>query len=127
MIVNGIDNDEPQFVISTASLAVTEGSAVTFTVRLATAPAAHVTVTSARTAGDTDVTVTGGGSLVFTPANFAPAQTVQISAAQNADNTGDEAGSPSPLRAKYPVRSPSRSPTTIRSYPHSPAPRCSPG
>ena len=91
VIVNGIDNDEPQLVISGTSLAVTEGGSNTFTVRLASAPAANVTVTSSRTAGDSDVTVTSGASLVFTSVNFATPQTVQISAAQDPDNAADAA------------------------------------
>ena len=42
----------------------------TFTVRLANAPAADVTVNVARTAGDSDINVTGGATLVFTPGEF---------------------------------------------------------
>ncbi len=91
LIVNGIDNDEAQLVVSTTSLSVNEGSSNTFTVRLANAPAANTTVTVARTAGDPDVTVSSGGSLVFTPANYATPQTVTISAAEDADNANDAA------------------------------------
>lgn len=89
--VNGIDNDEPQLVVSTTSLTAAEGGTANFTVRLAAAPAADVTVTAARTAGDTDVTVSAGGSLVFTTLNFATPQTVTIAAAHDADNVGDAA------------------------------------
>ena len=91
LFVNGIDNDEAQLVVSTTSLTVNEGSSNTFTVRLANAPAANTTVTVARTAGDSDVTVSGGASLVFTPANFATPQPVTISAAEDGDNANDSA------------------------------------
>ncbi|MEO5721909.1 MAG: PQQ-dependent sugar dehydrogenase [Chthoniobacterales bacterium] len=91
LLVNGIDNDEPQLVVSATSLTVNEGSSNTFTVRLANAPAANTTVTSARTAGDSDVTVSSGASLTFTPANFATPQTVTIAAAEDPDNTNDSA------------------------------------
>jgi glucose/arabinose dehydrogenase len=91
IFVNGIDDDEPQLVVSTTSLTVNEGASNTFTVRLANAPAADVTVTAARTAGDTDVSVTGGSSLTFTRANFATPQTVTITAAEDADNVNDVA------------------------------------
>ncbi len=91
LVANGIDNDEPQLVVSTASLTVNETGSNTFTVRLATAPAAAVTVTSARTAGDSDVNVTGGGNLTFTTANFATPQTVTVAANDDGDNANDTA------------------------------------
>jgi glucose/arabinose dehydrogenase len=89
LTVNGIDNDDPQLVISTASLSVNEGSSNTFTVRLASP--ANLTVSVARTAGDTDVTVSGGATLNFTTVNFATPQTVTIAAAEDGDNTNDNA------------------------------------
>lgn len=91
VIVNGIDNDNPQLVVSTSNLTLNEGGSNTFTVRLANAPANNVSVTVARSAGDTDVTVSNGASLTFTPANYATTQTVTISAAEDADNTNDNA------------------------------------
>ena len=91
LIANGIENDEAQLVVSTTSLTVNEGSSNTFTVRLANAPAANTTVTVARTAGDSDVTVSGGASLIFTPVNFATPQPVTIAAAEDGDNANDTA------------------------------------
>jgi glucose/arabinose dehydrogenase len=91
IFVNGIDNDEAQLVVSTTSLTLNEGGTNTFTVRLANAPGSDVTVTVARTAGDPDINVTGGGTLTFTPANFATPQTVTIAAAEDADNANDTA------------------------------------
>ena len=75
----------PTLVVSPASVSVPEGGMVTFAVRLSAAPTANVTVTSARSAGDTDVTVSAGGTLTFTPANFATPQNVTVSAAEDAD------------------------------------------
>jgi hypothetical protein len=72
IFVNGIDNDEPQLVVSTTSLTLNEGATNTFTVRLANAPASNVNVTVARTAGDSDITVSAGGTLTFT-ARISPA------------------------------------------------------
>jgi glucose/arabinose dehydrogenase len=89
--VNGIDNDDPQLVVSTPSLSVNEGGSNTFTVRLANVPAGNTSVSVARTAGDTDVTVSGGASLTFTTGNYSTPQTVTIAAAEDADNTNDSA------------------------------------
>ncbi len=49
-------------------------------------PTANVAVTVARTAGDTDISVSGGSSLTFTPANWSTAQTVTLAAAKDADS-----------------------------------------
>ena len=89
--VNGIDNDEPQLVVSTTSLNLNEGGTTTFTVRLANQPAANVSVSCARTSGDTDVSVSGGSSLTFTTGNYATPQTVTIAAAEDGDNASDSA------------------------------------
>lgn len=91
VLVNGIDNDEPQLVVSTGSIQVNEGGSNSFTVRLANAPAGVVAVNSARTAGSTDVTVSAGSTLTFTPLNFATPQTVTLAAAQDGDNVNDNA------------------------------------
>lgn len=88
--VNAIENGGNALVVSTSALEVAEGGSGTFTVALATAPAADVTVTVART-GDSDITVSGGATLTFTPANFDDAQTVTIAAAQDPDNADDSA------------------------------------
>ncbi len=88
---NGVDNDEPQLVVSTSSLTLNEGGSNTFTVRLASAPAGNTLVSVARTSGDSDVSVSGGASLTFTTGNFATPQTVTISAAEDPDNTDDNA------------------------------------
>ncbi|MGW1269504.1 glycoside hydrolase family 48 protein [Streptomyces sp. NPDC002491] len=76
----------PAVVASTTQLAVQQGKTGTFTLKLSTQPSANVTVTTARTAGNTGLTVSGGASLAFTPANWNTAQTVTITA--NASGTG---------------------------------------
>ncbi len=89
--VDEIDNDEPQIVVSTASLTMNEGATAGFTVRLANAPAGNVPMTVARSAGDPDVTVSAGAMLTFTPTNFATPQTVTLAAAADADGVDDHA------------------------------------
>ena len=59
---------------------MTQGSTGTFGLSLSAAPSANVAVTTTRTSGDSGLTVTGGGTLTFTPSNFATAQTVTVSA-----------------------------------------------
>ncbi len=86
-----VDNDAQNLVVSTTALSVNEGSSNTFTVKLAAQPAANVTVTVARTAGDADLSVTGGSSLTFTNSNWNTAQTVTIGAAEDADTANGSA------------------------------------
>ena len=70
----------PAVVASPTSLSVTQGSTGTFGVSLSTAPSSNVTVTVSRTSGNTGLSVSSGGTLTFTPANFATAQTVTLAA-----------------------------------------------
>jgi cellulose 1,4-beta-cellobiosidase len=69
---------------SQTSLSVAQGSTGTFGVSLSTAPSANVTVAVAGT-GNTGLTATPA-SLTFTPANFATAQNVTVTA--NSSGTG---------------------------------------
>ena len=62
------------------SLSVTQGSTGTFGVSLSTAPGSNVTVTVSRTSGNTGLSVSSGGTLTFTPANWSTAQNVTIAA-----------------------------------------------
>ncbi len=78
-------------VVSGAPLAVPEGAARAFRVRLAAAPAANVTVSVARASGDTDLGVAGGGTLTFTPANWNVDQNVTVAAAVDADSVNGAA------------------------------------
>lgn len=66
-------------------LKVAEGSSATFRVRLAKKPVSAVTVTTARTGGDTDLTVQSGTAMAFTPDNWSEWQTVTLAAGGDAD------------------------------------------
>jgi endoglucanase len=71
---------------SATSLSVNQSGTGTVGVSLAVAPSANVTVTTTRTSGNTGLSVSGGGTLTFTPANFATAQNVTFAA--DASSTG---------------------------------------
>src|SRR5262249_34153349 len=77
----------PPLVVTPTSGSGPEGGRVTWAVHLSSAPASNVTVTPTRTAGDTDVTVSAGGTLTFTPSNFATNQNVTLAAAEDPDTT----------------------------------------
>ncbi|MDZ4814431.1 MAG: PQQ-dependent sugar dehydrogenase [Pseudomonadota bacterium] len=78
-------------VVANQNLRVDEqGEAVT-TVSLATAPLVDVTVTIARSAGDTDVNVLAGATLNFTPTNWMRPQAVRFGAAGDLDSIDDSA------------------------------------
>jgi formylglycine-generating enzyme required for sulfatase activity/outer membrane protein assembly factor BamB len=78
-------------VLSTNAVTVNEGATATFQIKLSEQPEATTTVTTARVAGDTDISVTSGGTRIFTTANWNTYQTVTLSAAQDADTTSDSA------------------------------------
>src|SRR5262245_13622469 len=89
--VSEVDNDPIVIQTSVTTLNVNEGASAQFGVRLASAPASNVMVNVARLSGDTDLTVSGGATLTFTPANFGTFQNVTISAAEDADSTNGTA------------------------------------
>jgi hypothetical protein len=76
----------PSIVANPTALTIAQGSSATFGVSLSTAPTSNVTVTVARTSGNTGLSVTGGSTLTFTPANYKTAQNVTITA--DASSTG---------------------------------------
>ncbi|MFJ4833075.1 glycoside hydrolase family 48 protein [Streptomyces sp. NPDC088747] len=76
----------PAVVASPGQLGVQQGKSGTFDVKLSTQPSANVAVSVARTEGNTGLSVTGGASLTFTPANWATAQKATITA--DASGTG---------------------------------------
>ena len=61
----------PSLLVTPASQNITQGGTGTVGVSLSSAPSANVTVSVARTSGNTGLSVTAGSSLTFTPANFA--------------------------------------------------------
>ena len=83
------DDDTRGVTLSRDELGIDEGDSGTYTVKLDTEPTASVTVMPSRTSGDTDVTVSG--ALTFTTDNWKTAQTVTVSAAQDADPDDDAA------------------------------------
>ncbi|MGY4979223.1 glycoside hydrolase family 48 protein [Streptomyces sp. 900105755] len=74
----------PAVVASTTQVAVQQGKSGTYEVKLSTQPPSDVTVTTARTSGNTGLSVSGGASLTFTPQNWNTAQKVTVTA----DNSG---------------------------------------
>jgi hypothetical protein len=73
-------------VASASALSVAQGATGTVGISLSAAPTANVTVTTSFTSGNNGLSVTGGGSLTFTPSNFASPQNVTITA--NSSGTG---------------------------------------
>ncbi|GGV83053.1 glycoside hydrolase family 48 protein [Streptomyces massasporeus] len=70
----------PAVVASTTQLAVQQGKTATYDLKLSTQPSSNVTVTTARTGGNSGLSVTGGASLIFTPSNWSTAQKVTVAA-----------------------------------------------
>lgn len=81
----------PVVQVTPAAVTVWEGGAAAVGVRLSAAPAQSVTVTVARSSGDPDLAATAGTTLVFTPSNWAAAQQVSVSAAQDSDTVAGSA------------------------------------
>ena len=79
-------NAGPAVVVDQASINVPEGGSTTVQLRLSTAPTSNVTVTTARTTGDTDITVGTGATRTFSTTNWDTPQTVQINAAEDTDS-----------------------------------------
>jgi cellulose 1,4-beta-cellobiosidase len=73
-------NGTPSLMVTPASQTITQGTTGTVGISLSSAPSSNVTVSVARTSGNTGLSVTAGSSLTFTPANFATAQSVTITA-----------------------------------------------
>ena len=87
------DKDSPGLVFTPTALTVDEGGSDTYTVALATQPAGDVTVTVGGTT-NSDVTVDTGtvgtqDTLTFSNSTWNMAQTVTVSAADDADTTDD--------------------------------------
>jgi hypothetical protein len=81
----------PTLMVSQAAVSVPEGGTQSFNVRLSTQPSGSVTVSAARSAGDTDITVSAGGSRTFTTSNWDTTQSVTLAAAQDADQSAGQA------------------------------------
>ncbi|MER5179197.1 glycoside hydrolase family 48 protein [Streptomyces sp. NPDC002896] len=70
----------PAVVASPTQLGIQQGKTGTFDVKLSTEPSSNVTVSVARTDGNSGLSVTEGASLTFTPSNWSTAQKVTIGA-----------------------------------------------
>ncbi len=88
LTVTEVENDLG-FVLSTNAVSVPEEGTNTFGVQLSMNPGTPRTVTVARTAGDTDLSVTGGSTLEFDSGNWNVDQIVTLSAADD-PNTGND-------------------------------------
>ncbi|WP_224241264.1 PQQ-dependent sugar dehydrogenase [Hyalangium gracile] len=78
-----------KLIVSALNLNVVEGGKAVFTVRLAQAPTADVSVSVVRASGDADLSIESGSQLTFTPANWNQLQVVTLSAVEDADATAD--------------------------------------
>ncbi|MFI8836522.1 glycoside hydrolase family 48 protein, partial [Streptomyces afghaniensis] len=70
----------PTVVATPTQLGVQQGKTGTYEVKLSKQPSSNVTVNTARTSGNSGLSVTGGASLTFTPQNWNTAQKVTITA-----------------------------------------------
>ncbi len=87
-VVTVDDNDTEGLTLSASELTVTEDSSGTYTVKLATLPAASVTVTVSGASGEVSASPT---KLTFTTGNWSMAQTVTVSAGGDDDTIDDTA------------------------------------
>jgi hypothetical protein len=81
----------PAVLAEPAAVNVPENGTATVALRLSAQPAGSVTVTTARTAGDTDLTVSAGATRTFSTTNWATPQTVTLAAANDADSANGTA------------------------------------
>jgi len=77
----------PAIVATPAALSMVQGSTGTVGVTLSAAPASTVTVMVGFTSGNSGLSVTSGGTLVFTPADWNTAQEVTITADSSSTGT----------------------------------------
>ncbi len=85
------DNDTMQFVTSTAVVIVPEGGTAAFQVKLNCLPTQTLYALVYWQSGDSDISVQGSGSLMFTPENWNQWQSVTLAAARDADSLAGEA------------------------------------
>ena len=78
VLVNETDTDKVDFAVSPGSITVPETGTNTFSIVLAAIPTNTVTLTTARTSGDTNLNVAAGATLTFTASNWNTPQNVAI-------------------------------------------------
>jgi hypothetical protein len=79
------DLNELRVRVTTNAVTIREGSNAMFSVALNIAPAHDITVNVSRIAGDTNIAVTSGDTLVFAPTNGSVWQPVTLNAAPDTD------------------------------------------
>lgn len=84
-------NTGPSIVVSPAAISVPEGGTAPVALRLSQQPAGTVAVATARTSGDTDLTVSAGATLTFNQTTWNTPQNVSLAAAEDADNANGTA------------------------------------
>ena len=85
IIATEVDDDTQAILTNGDPVAVSEGQAATFEVKLAAKPVGEVTVSVARADGDGDIVVESGSSLVYTTTTWNGYQTVTLEAAHDED------------------------------------------
>lgn len=78
-------------VTSVDQTTVAENGTTTLQVHLMAPPTSNVTASISRVSGDSDISVTGGASLTFTPANWKVDQSVTLAAGDDSDNQNGQA------------------------------------
>jgi hypothetical protein len=84
-------NTGPAVIAETTTVSVPEGGTANVALRLSAQPSGSVTVNTARTTGDTDLTVSTGAARTFTTSNWNTPQTVTLAAAQDTDTANGTA------------------------------------
>jgi hypothetical protein len=84
-------NTGPTVVADPVAPSVPEGGSTNVSLRLSQQPTGNVTVTTAKTSGDADLTVGTGATRTFTTANWNTPQTVTLNAAEDSDSANGTA------------------------------------
>lgn len=86
-----IDNDNLALQVDRQSISIQEGATSDFRVRLTARPTSSVDVTVSHVAGDSDLTIQAGSSLIFESSDWDQYQTVTVDAANDVDAVTDQA------------------------------------
>ncbi len=84
IVATEVENDLG-IVLSTNAVSVPEGSSANFQIKLSMDPGSSLTVTSEKTSGDADISVSAGASRTFDSGNWDNYQSVTLDAAEDGD------------------------------------------
>ena len=84
------DNDTRSVTVSPTTLQITEGTSLTYQVKLLSQPTADVTITIAKAAGGEGTLSANPSTLTFTETNWEDSQSVTITAANDNDHASNE-------------------------------------